>query len=112
MKKIFAIPTINGRLCVHFGHCDQFAVIETEDQNITKIDYLKPPVHQPGTYPKFLAEKGVSTIFSGGMGIKAQEIFTRHNIEVFMGINTDAPPVLVEQYLAGQLASSDNLCDH
>ena len=112
MKKLFAVPTIYGKLCAHFGHCDLFAMIEAEDQKITKIEYIKPPVHQPGTYPKFLAEKGVNTIISGGMGIKAHEIFTQNNIEVFMGINSDVPVVLVEQYLAGQLVRGENLCDH
>jgi len=112
MKKLFAVPTVNGKLCAHFGHCEQFAVIETEDQKIINIEYHKPPVHQPGTYPRFLAGKGVSTIISGGMGIKAQDIFTQNNIEVFMGINSDIPELLVEKYLADQLVSGDNLCDH
>lgn len=112
MKKLFAVPTINEKLCAHFGHCDQFAVIETEDKKITRVEYVKPPVHQPGTYPRFLAEKGVSTIISGGMGIKAQDIFKQNNIEVFIGIQLDTPKALVEQYLADQMVSGDNLCDH
>ncbi len=37
MKKLFAVPTIDEKLCAHFGHCEQFAVIETEDQKITKV---------------------------------------------------------------------------
>ena len=112
MKKLFAVPTINKKLCAHFGHSEQFAVVETEDQKITNIVFYTPPVHQPGTYPKFLAEKGVSTIISGGMGQKAQDIFTHHNIEVFMGIDSEDPAVLVEKYLADQLLGGDNLCDH
>ncbi len=112
MKKLFAVPTVDGKLCAHFGHCEQFAVIETEDQKIINTEYHKPPVHQPGTYPRFLAGKGVSTIISGGMGIKAQDIFAQNKIEVFMGINSDIPEALVEQYLADQLVSGDNLCDH
>lgn len=112
MKKLFAVPTINGKLCAHFGHCKQFAVIETENNKITNTEYFSPPAHQPGTYPRFLAEKGVSTIISGGLGMKAQEIFAQNNIEVFIGINTDSPVVLVEQYLANQLVNGNNLCDH
>ncbi len=112
MKKLFAVPTINGKLCQHFGHSEQFAVVETEDQKIVNIEFFTPPVHQPGTYPRFLAEKGVSTIISGGMGGKAKDIFTQNNIEVFMGIDSDKPEVLVEKYLADQLQDGDNLCDH
>jgi predicted Fe-Mo cluster-binding NifX family protein len=112
MKKLFAVPTINQKLCAHFGHSEQFAVVETEDQKITNIEYFTPPVHQPGTYPRFLADKGVSTIISGGMGQKAQDIFAHHHIEVFMGIDEDSPDALVEKYLEDQLHAGDNLCDH
>ena len=112
MKKLFAVPTINKKLCAHFGHCEQFAVIESVDNKITNVEYLTPPVHQPGTYPRFLAEKGVSTIISGGMGVKAQDIFAQNKIEVFMGIQADTPEALVDQYNANQLESGDNLCDH
>ncbi len=112
MNKLFAIPIINGKLCAHFGHSEQFAVIETKNQKIINVAYHKPPIHQPGTYPKFLASKGVSTIISGGIGEKAQKIFAQNNIEVFIGINSDHPEVLVEQYLSNQLVSNKNQCDH
>lgn len=112
MKKSFAVPTINGKLCAHFGHSEQFAVIETEDQKIVNVEFFTPPVHQPGTYPRFLAEKGVSTIISGGMGGKAQDVFAQNNIEVYMGVDSENPEILVEKYLADQLKSGDNFCDH
>lgn len=112
MKKLFAIPTIGGKLCAHFGHCEEFAIVETSDHKITGVQYVSPPVHQPGTYPRFLASKGVSTIISGGMGMKAQEIFAQNNIEVFMGIQSDIPEKLVDLYLANEMVSGDNLCDH
>ncbi len=112
MKKLFAIPTIEEKLCAHFGHCETFAIVETEDQKIINVEYHTPPVHQPGTYPRFLAGKGVSTIISGGMGVKAQDIFAENNIEVFMGVNSENPEQLVKQYLRDQLVGGENLCDH
>lgn len=112
MKKLFAVPTNNGKLCEHFGHCQQFAVIETDDQKVINIEFVNPPVHEPGTYPRFLADKGVSTIIAGGIGVKAQDIFAENNIEVFMGINSDIPEALVEQYLDKKLVAGKNSCDH
>lgn len=112
MKKIFAIPTINKKLCAHFGHCENFALVETEDSQIIKVDYVQPPEHQPGTYPKFLASHGVKVIIAGGLGVKAQDLFVQNNIEVFIGVNSDLPEALVEQYLQDQLQSGQNLCDH
>jgi predicted Fe-Mo cluster-binding NifX family protein len=112
MEKKFAIPTIDGKLCLHFGHCEKFAIIETKDQKIVNENYFTPPMHQPGAYPKFLADQGVSTIISGGMGRKAQDLFAQNNIEVCIGVNTDSPQQLVDQYLKDQLQTGQNLCDH
>ncbi len=112
MKKKFAIPTINKKLCAHFGHCENFALVETDNNQIIKVDFIQPPEHQPGTYPKFLASKDVQVIIAGGLGVKAQDLFVQNNIEVFIGVNSDSPEKLVEQYLQDQLQSGQNLCDH
>ncbi len=112
MKKIFAVPTIGEKLCAHFGHCEKFALIETKDQEVMNVEYITPPVHQPGTYPRFLAAKGVSAIIAGGMGEKAQDIFAQHRIEVFMGVGSEDPETLVAQYFNDQLETGENLCDH
>ncbi|RLD76338.1 MAG: ATPase [Bacteroidetes bacterium] len=112
MKKIFAVPTIGEKLCAHFGHCEKFALIETKDQEVMNVEYITPPVHQPGTYPRFLAAKGVSAIIAGGMGEKAQDIFAQHRIEVFMGVGSEDPETLVAQYFKDQLETGENLCDH
>ncbi len=112
MNKKFAVPTENGQLCLHFGHCEKFAIIETEDGKVINEKFLTPPVHQPGVYPRFLAEQGVSVIISGGMGQKAHQLFARQNIEVCMGVQADSPAKLVEQYLNNQLQTGDNPCSH
>ena len=112
MSKLFAVPTENGQLCAHFGHCEKFAIVETEEKKIIKEAFVKPPVHEPGVYPQFLAQQGVSVIISGGMGMKAQQLFSQNNIEVCVGVNSGAPSDLVQQYLDNKLQTSQNLCDH
>ena len=112
MKKLFAVPTESGKLCAHFGHCEKFAVVKTEENKIIDVEYLTPPVHQPGVYPKFLADNNVSIIISGGMGVKAQNLFAENNIEVCMGVNAESPETLVQQYIDGILKTGANLCDH
>ena len=111
-KKKFAVPTVDKILTAHFGHCDQFAIIDTEDESIISVEFVSPPVHQPGVYPRFLAEQGVDVIISGGMGHKAQDLFTQNNIEVCMGVAGGSPGSLVDQYLKKQLQTGQNLCDH
>ena len=111
-KKKFAVPTIDKVLTPHFGHCDQFAIINTENDNIISVAFFTPPVHQPGVYPRFLAEQGIDVIISGGMGHRAQELFAQNNIEVCIGIADGAPRTLVERYLNKQLQTGQNPCDH
>ncbi|MEA1971987.1 MAG: NifB/NifX family molybdenum-iron cluster-binding protein [Candidatus Cloacimonadota bacterium] len=107
-----AIPTENGKLCAHFGHCQKFAIVETKEDKVISIDYLEPPVHQPGVYPKFLADKGAKVIIAGGMGVKAQQLFAAQNIAFEMGVGSDDPKQIVINYLQKNLKTGENLCNH
>lgn len=107
-----AIPTANKQLTAHFGHCESFAIVYTEGNKIEKTEFLDPPVHQPGVYPKFLADHGVEVIIAGGMGQKAQDLFAANNIKVCMGVNAETPENLVKQYLSETLETGENQCTH
>jgi len=112
MNLKIAIPTLNGELTAHFGHCEKFAVVHVEDNKIINEEWLTPPIHQPGVYPRFLADQGVKVIIAGGMGQQAQNLFAQNNIDVFMGVQNGSPKQLVENYLGNQLKTGENLCDH
>ncbi len=112
MKQIFAIPSMDGKSCPHFGHCQSFALVEVEDGRPGAVKFVDPPAHQPGTYPRFLADQGVGIVIAGGMGVMAQNLFRENNIEVHMGVGVEDPAELVEQYLRNELKTGDNLCDH
>ncbi len=113
MKRTFAIPTLGGKSCAHFGHCENFALIRVdEDEEIGAVRFLDPPAHQPGTYPRFLAEQGVDVVIAGGMGAMARNLFRENNIEVHMGVGVEGPEMLVRQFLQDELQTGDNLCNH
>ncbi len=109
-----AIPVANDKLCLHFGHCDQFCIIDVDDdKNITNQDMVTPPPHEPGVLPKWLSEEmAVNVIIAGGMGQRAQQLFTQNNIEVVTGAETAAPEELAKAFLNGNLTTGDNACDH
>ena len=65
---LIAVPVSNGILCAHFGHCDQFALIQTENGKIKGKTLSTPPPHEPGVIPRWLSEKGAQVIIAGGMG--------------------------------------------
>ena len=111
-KTIFAIPVSGGKLCSHFGHCDQFALVETEDGKIKGKTMHTPPPHEPGVLPKWLHEMGANIIIAGGMGSRAQQLFDEAGIKVVTGATMDSAESLVNQYLADSLITGANVCDH
>lgn len=111
MKKI-AIPTTQGKLSSHFGHCEKFAIYDVEDNKIVSENFVSPPPHEPGSHPAFLRGLGCSTIIAGGMGSRAQNLFAENEIEVFIGVPDVSLEDLVKTYLSENLKSGDNLCDH
>lgn len=107
-----AIPTAQGKLCAHFGHCETFAVVTVEDGAIANTEALAPPAHEPGSLPRWLHGLGVDTVIAGGMGSRAQAFFTQFGIDVVVGAQPDDPATIVRAYLNGELATGDNVCDH
>ena len=97
---------------MHFGHCDQFAIIETENGKITNQTLNTPPPHEPGVLPRWLHEQGANVIIAGGMGGRAQNLFNENSIHVITGAPEDTPESLVNQYLSNTLLTGDNVCDH
>ena len=114
MSDKIAIPLVDGKLSAHFGHCQQFVVVEVdvESKTIKKTELLTPPAHEPGVLPKWLAEMGANVIIAGGMGQRAQQLFTQNNIKVIVGAPDAEPEELVNQYLNGWLVCGTNVCDH
>ena len=109
---VFAVPTAEGKLCSHFGHCDQFALIETAQGEIKAKTMHTPPPHEPGVLPKWLHEMGAQIIIAGGMGSRAQQLFSENGIKVVTGAPADSPESLVRQYLSDSLVTGGNVCDH
>ncbi len=107
-----AIPLTNNELSSHFGHCEAFAIFTVEGKKIVKHETIDPPVHEPGSHPRFLHELGCSVVIAGGMGIKAQDLMCQNAIQVVVGAPQLPLAELVENYLAGKLEAGTNRCDH
>jgi Mrp family chromosome partitioning ATPase/predicted Fe-Mo cluster-binding NifX family protein len=107
-----AIPLAEGRLCNHFGHCEQFALIDLQGKNIIQKVMVTPPPHEPGLLPRWLGEKGVDLIIAGGMGQRAISLFNERGIKVLTGAPQLPPEELVAQYVHQALITGENVCDH
>jgi len=109
-----AIPVAGGKLCPHFGHCEEFALIDAdpEEREVLKEERIPAPEHQPGLLPRWLAEQGANVIIAGGMGSRAQALFQHQGIDVVTGVAAAEPAAIVQSYLDNTLEMGDNICDH
>jgi predicted Fe-Mo cluster-binding NifX family protein len=109
-----AIPLANGRLAMHFGHCEAFALIDVDPatRKIGQREDIAAPPHEPGLLPRWLAERGANLIIAGGMGQRALSLFAEQKIDVVLGAPAETPERLVTDHLAGTLQNGQNVCDH
>jgi predicted Fe-Mo cluster-binding NifX family protein len=109
-----AIPVVDGKLAMHFGHCERFALIDVDPtgKKILKRMDIEAPPHQPGLLPGWLAERGAKMIIAGGMGQRAMALFSEQGIQVIVGAPGDTPDRLVAAFIAGDLKGGENVCDH
>jgi ATP-binding protein involved in chromosome partitioning len=109
-----AIPLAQGQLGVHFGHCEEFALVDVDPQqkSISGMHREVPPPHEPGLLPRWLGQRDVNVIIAGGMGQRALGLFAENGIQVVIGATAGSPEELVMAYLNGTLQTGANVCDH
>ena len=104
-----ALPTSQGKLCAHFVHCEEFAMIEADGE---KKEILKSPPHEPVKLPLWFKDKSVTIVIAGGMGMKAQQIFNTQGISVIVGASAEDHENIVMDYLNKKLKTGENVCNH
>jgi len=109
-----AIPVVDGKLSMHFGHCEEFVIldVDTEKKTVARKEIIEAPNHQPGLLPRWLAERGVDMVIAGGMGRRAQALFADQDIRLAIGVAAEGPETLAMAYVNGTLETGSNLCDH
>ncbi|MDK2909585.1 MAG: hypothetical protein PWR20_1152 [Bacteroidales bacterium] len=112
MKQKIAIPLEGDVLSGHFGHCEAFAFVDVEDGKIVGTKVVPAPVHEHGGHPRFLAANHVTDVIAGGMGGHAVNMLESAGIKVLLGAPVKNYYALAQDYLAGQLVSTDQSCHH
>ncbi|MDD4609766.1 MAG: NifB/NifX family molybdenum-iron cluster-binding protein [Bacteroidaceae bacterium] len=112
MRTKIAVPTANGTVCAHFGHCETFYFATIENNAIINEEFITPPAHEPGLYPKWIKEQGATMVITGGMGQKAQTLFDQEEVKYVVGAPSIEPKQVVVHFLSGQLATTANSCSH
>jgi len=121
MKKMrVAIPSVgngglDGQRAGHFGHCDVFTCIDTENGEIISVSTIENEEHVQGgcmVPVNLLASNNVNALIVGGIGMRPLMGFRQVGIDVYHDAERiDIRPV-VEDLLAGKLPiiSDDQVC--
>ena len=108
-----AIPTREGLVDDHFGHCDHYTIFTIEGQSVTHTETLPSPqgCGCKSNIASVLAEMGVGVMLAGNMGEGAKNKLSAAGIRVIRGCRGDID-TLIKTYLLGFVFDSGNSCDH
>lgn len=106
------IPTSEGKLCGHFGHCDSFtfAEINPETGEVLSIEERIPEEGISCQSAAWISEQGISKVLAGGMGGRPLMTFAQNGIEVVAGCPELPIKEVLEKYLSNTLETGDNAC--
>ena len=106
------IPTADGKLCSHFGHCEAFtfAEINPETKEILNIEECVPEEGISCQSAGWISQMGVSKVLAGGMGHRPMVTFSQNGVEVIAGCPELPIKEIIENYLSGNLVTGENSC--
>lgn len=107
-----AVPTVDGHVDDHFGHCDHYTIFEIGDDNEIVSQTTLPAGQGCGcksNIASVLAQQGVSVMLAGNMGEGAKNVLESQHIRVIRGC-TGEVTMLVNAYLAGLVRDSGVGC--
>lgn len=109
-----AIPTSEGKLCSHFGHCETFSFVEInpESKEIVSISTGEPEEGITCQSANWLAAQGVNLVLAGGMGGRPMMIFSQSGVQVVTGCPELGIEEIVKLYLNNELVTGENSCGH
>ncbi len=106
-----SIPTRDGMVDDHFGHCDHYTIYIIEDNNVTEKTTLPSPqgCGCKSNIAFTLKEMGVTVMLAGNMGQGAKDKLNGCGIAVVRGCkgNTDE---IVKAYIENAISDSGVEC--
>jgi predicted Fe-Mo cluster-binding NifX family protein len=108
-----AVPTRDGVIDDHFGHCAYYTIFDIEDNQIVTTSRLESP-QGCGCKSGIAADMeamGSSVMLAGNMGEGAKNMLESHNIKVVRGCRGNIEMV-VRAYLIGLIKDSGEGCSH
>lgn len=106
-----AIPTREGMVDNHFGHCDHYTIYNIEEGKITERTTLPSPqgCGCKSNIASTLQDMGVTVMLAGSMGEGAKNKLEAHSIRVIRGCS-GVVESLVESFMRGFVFDSGVGC--
>lgn len=106
------IPTQDGKLCSHFGHCESFTFVDVNPQTkeILNIESKIPDEGISCQCASWISEQGANIILAGGMGGRPLGIFNQNGVKVVTGCPELPVNDVVTSYLESTLITGENSC--
>ena len=107
-----AIPTENGKLCSHFGHCESFtfADVDMQTKEIKNIENKIPDEGISCQSASWISEQGANVVLAGGMGQRPLGIFSQNGVKVISGCPEMPIEDVVNSYMNSTLVTGENSC--
>ena len=111
-KMKIAIPTSEGKLCGHFGHCETFSFVEIDDstKEILSIITASPEEGVSCQSAGWVASQGANIVLAGGMGGRPMMMFEQNGVKVVTGCPELEIKDVVSRYLNSTLEVGENSC--
>ena len=108
-----AIPSENGKLCSHFGHCEAFSIVDVDLSNGEMNIKTDAPEGGVSCHcAPWVAQQGVELVLAGGIGGRPAAALQELGIEVIAGCPAIEIDSLVRNYINNQLEVGENSCGH
>jgi predicted Fe-Mo cluster-binding NifX family protein len=104
-----AIATEGTSVFGHFGKCENFTLVDVENNEVKSKTVVSTLGNQHGLLPAFLASHKVNVVIAGGMGEGAKQKLDQNNIEAITGVSGSVEEA-INSYINGILKSSGANC--
>lgn len=107
-----AIPTAEGKLCSHFGHCESFTFVDVnpDTKEILNIENKIPEEGISCQSASWISEQGANIVLAGGMGARPIAIFNQNGVKVVAGCPELEIKDVVNSFLNSTLVTGENSC--
>ncbi len=110
MKRV-AIPIVNNKLSEYFGACSFYNIYEINGNHVSKSIYKKPAISAISELPAWAVENGITDIITYKISSQIISLFSKHKINLYVGISINEPEQLIEEYLNENLVSDHTVIE-